>query len=189
MRPVFDPKGQGFRRLSSASCSFEVESTLFKLSDERRTLTTTARKGEAFSLRPALIQVCSLNLALAADCSDYAAVGCQFLDFGFTRLEQCVGASTAEQVLKRLAEHDLWTLVASSQGGLFGPDPGSRSTAFELFHDRLRLCREIKIGALVVWWDASGLVKITGQRQVQQSLTEIANLADQADVRERETNE
>ena len=92
-------------------------------------------------MKPALSQICSLDSAFETDVAEYAASECLAIDGWFTKLEQYLEGRTTADVRNLLNRHGVEMPVASFQGGLLSSQGESLELAWQLFRQRLDLCR------------------------------------------------
>ena len=132
---------------------------------------------------PALSQVCSLPSPFDSDIADYAAGACRTIELWLGKLETYLETHSVDDVARLLAEHEVTAPVASFQGGLLISQNEARRAHWEHFARRLELCRQLKIGTLVVAGDLFGPLAHDDLTRAQASLVEAAALAAQAGVR------
>jgi 4-hydroxyphenylpyruvate dioxygenase len=134
-------------------------------------------------VRPTLSQVCSLAASFDKDVEDYAAGACRMIEIWLGKLETYLESHSIDDVKKLLELHGVETPVASFQGGLLDTQGDARREHWKLFARRLELCRELKIGTLVVACDTAAPLDHTAIERVNGSLREAAEQAARHDVR------
>ncbi|MEX2175155.1 MAG: sugar phosphate isomerase/epimerase family protein [Pirellulaceae bacterium] len=126
---------------------------------------------------PTLSQVCCLNSPFDRDLEDFAAGQCRSVEVWLTKLETYLEAHTLRDVRFWLDRLEISLPVASFQGGLLASQGDARREAWELFARRLELCRELRIGTIVVSCDVPAPLSQTTIERVQASLVQIAQEA------------
>ena len=134
-------------------------------------------------MKPTLSQVCSLNSAFDLDIEDYAAGQCVSIELWLTKLERFLHFSSVALIREILAQQGVTVEVASYQGGLLTSQGDARIAAWDLFKTRLKLCHDLKIKTLVVACDAHGALSQQDFERVQSSLRQVAEIAQEHDVR------
>jgi sugar phosphate isomerase/epimerase len=105
---------------------------------------------------PSLSQVCTLHSSFSQDIEDFAAGQCRAVDVWLTKLEDYLASGrSVNEVRDLLLAHEVTAPVASFQGGLFGAGELARDS-WKHFTQRLKLCRDLGIGTLVVACDILG---------------------------------
>src|SRR5690242_13869487 len=104
----------------------------------------------------ALSQVCTLSSPFDRDIEDFAAGHCPAIEVWLGKLETFLETHTRDDVRRLLDAHSMAAPVASYQGGLLTSQGDGRWMHWEHFAQRLELCRELKIGTLVVACDVAG---------------------------------
>lgn len=132
---------------------------------------------------PTLSQVCCLNSRFDADIEDFAAGQCRSVEVWLTKLEDYLTRHSIAEVREWLARFEVQTPVASYQGGLLASQGDRRQEAWALFLRRLDLCRELKIGTLVVACDISPPLSAQTIERVQVSLVQVAQEAQRRGIR------
>ena len=125
-------------------------------------------------MKPCLAQVCSLNSPFEKDVEDYAAGACRTIEVWFTKLETYLTSYSIADVKALCDKHEVAIPVASFQGGLLTSQGERRKEAWELFGRRLKLCRELNIGTLVVACDIPAPLEQMDLERAQMSLVNIA---------------
>jgi 2-keto-myo-inositol isomerase len=136
-----------------------------------------------FEMQPALAQVCSLNSPFAQDVEDYAAGACRAIEVWLTKLETYVEKYSVAQAKSLCRQHEVTLPVASFQGGLLTSQGEFRREAWDSFGRRLKLCRELEIGTIVIAGDIAGPLAQADLDRVQVSLQQAAILGAQHNVR------
>ena len=134
-------------------------------------------------MQPCLAQVCSLNSPFEKDVEDYAAGACPTIEAWFTKLEAYLASHSIADVLALCQEHGVSLPAASFQGGLLTSQGERRKEAWDLFGRRLRLCRELHIGTMVVACDIPAPLAQADVDRAQTSLVHIAAEADKLGLR------
>ena len=132
---------------------------------------------------PTLSQVSCLSSPFDRDLEDFAGAGCQSVEVWFTKLETYLETHTPKDVRYWLEKTRLKLAVASFQGGLLASQAEQRQVAWELFHRRLELCRELDIGTVVVACDVPAPLSQQTIERVQVSLVQVAQEAGQRGLR------
>jgi 2-keto-myo-inositol isomerase len=104
-------------------------------------------------MRPCLAQVSTLNAPFAQDVEDYAAGACREIEVWLTKLENYLREHSLDALRGLMAEHEVSFPVAAGQGGLLTSQAEARAASWKLFDERLRLCREVGIGTIVIAGD------------------------------------
>lgn len=128
-------------------------------------------------MKPCLSQVCSLPSPLEQDVEDYAAGRCDAIELWFTKLENFLKAHAVEDLKRLLQEHGVAAPVASFQGGILASQGEQRKAAWELFEQRLELCRQLDIETVVVACDVPAPLRQSDIERVQVSLVQAAQQA------------
>jgi sugar phosphate isomerase/epimerase len=123
---------------------------------------------------PTLSQVCSLNVPFGKDLEDYASGQCQSIEIWFTKLEEYLKVHSVAQTRELLDSLGIRAAVASYQGGLLVSQGETRKLAWELFTQRLELCRALDIETVVVACDIHGALTQQDVDRARQSLVQIA---------------
>jgi len=123
---------------------------------------------------PALAQVCSLPSPFEKDIADYAAGKCGAIELWLTKLETFLQSHSLDDVRRLLAESEMTAPVASYQGGLLASQGEQRREAWQLFEQRLELCRELKVQAIVVACDVPRPLDQQTLDRVHASLVQVA---------------
>jgi 2-keto-myo-inositol isomerase len=132
---------------------------------------------------PAVSQVCCLNSPFDRDLEDLTAAGCTQVEVWLTKLEIYLESHQFKDIHYWVEKTKLSLPVASFQGGLLASQGELRREAWQLFARRLKLCKELGIGTIVVACDVpSPLTQQTIER-VQLSLVQVAEEAGKAGVR------
>lgn len=134
-------------------------------------------------MQPCLAQVCSLNSPFEKDVEDYAAGACHAIEAWFTKLETYLASHTIADVKSLCQLHGVSLPVASFQGGLLTSQGERRKEAWDLFQRRLRLCRELEIGTVVVACDIAPPLEQTDVERAQTSLVNVASEAGRLGLR------
>jgi 2-keto-myo-inositol isomerase len=132
---------------------------------------------------PTLAQVCTLNSAFADDVREYAAGQCRSLELWFTKLENVLREKDVQHVRQLLQENDMAAPVASFQGGLLDSQGAARREAWDLFERRLDICQQLAVQTVVVACDISGPLAQIDLERVQVSMTQVAQLAGNRQLR------
>jgi 4-hydroxyphenylpyruvate dioxygenase len=132
---------------------------------------------------PTISQVCCLNSPFDRDLEDFAAAGCQSVEVWLTKLETYLQTHTVKDVRYWLDRLRLSLPVASMQGGLLASQGEARREAWELFERRLKLCRELKIGTIVIACDVPPPLTQQTIERVEMSLRQVAQEASKHGVR------
>jgi 4-hydroxyphenylpyruvate dioxygenase len=134
-------------------------------------------------MHPCLAQVCSLNSPFEKDVEDYAAGACHAIEVWLTKLETYLTTHTIGDVKALCEAHEMALPVASLQGGLLTSQGDQRKEAWDLLGRRLKLCRELGIGTIVVSCDIPAPVAQADLDRVRLSLHGLATEAANSDVR------
>jgi 4-hydroxyphenylpyruvate dioxygenase len=134
-------------------------------------------------MTPAISQVCCLNSPFDRDLEDFAGAGCQAVEVWLTKLETYLKSHTLKDVRYWLEKTRLSLSVASFQGGLLASQGDKRREAWDLFSQRLDLCRELNIGTIVVACDVPAPLDQQTIERVQVSLTQVAQEAGRRGLR------
>lgn len=134
-------------------------------------------------MQPALSQVCSLPSPLEKDIEDYAAGQCRAVELWLGKLESYLEGHTVDDVRRLLDEREMTAPVASFQGGLLLSQGDARREHWDHFERRLALCRQLKVGTLVVAGDLMGPLAQQDLDRALISLRQAANSAGEAGVR------
>ena len=126
---------------------------------------------------PALSQVCSLNAPFGEDLQDYAAGHCDCVELWLTKLGEYLKTHPVAEVRRLLDTLRLRAPVASLQGGLLTSQGEARKVAWELFEQRLEICRELEVQTLVVACDIQGPLRQADLERARQSLVQVAQAA------------
>jgi 2-keto-myo-inositol isomerase len=132
---------------------------------------------DLLQMLPTLSQVCSLNAPFGMDLQDYAAGQCHSVEIWLTKLEEFLKTHEIADVRRLLDEQQMQAPVAGFQGGLLTSQGEARKAAWELFEQRLTLCRELGISTLVVACDIQAPLQQSDLERVRQSLLQIAQAA------------
>jgi 2-keto-myo-inositol isomerase len=132
---------------------------------------------------PTLSQVCSLSSPFEKDLEDYAAGHVTSVELWFTKLENYVASHSTKAVRELLDQFGLTAPVVSFQGGLLTSQGDARREAWEQFHKRIALCREIGIGTIVIAGDILPPLDQVGLDRVQTSLVQVAQACGAAGLR------
>ena len=127
-------------------------------------------------MRPTLAQVCSLNSGFADDVKDYAAGHCHSIELWLTKLENYLHNHSVDDVHRLLEDNEMSAPVASFQGGLLASQGEARREAWELFDRRVELCRQLRVGTIVVACDVPEPFSQMDLDRVQVSLVQLAQL-------------
>jgi len=134
-------------------------------------------------MQPALSQVCSLHSRFEQDVEDFAAGQCRAIDIWLTKLEEYVKRNSVAAAKALLAEHGVVPVSGSFQGGLLASQGESRRAAWELFEQRLDLCRAVGIPLLVIAGDIPPPLDQATIERVQVSLQQAAQAAGRRGLR------
>ena len=134
-------------------------------------------------MKPALSQVCSLAGPFEKDVTDYAAGRCDAIELWFGKLEGYLESHTPADVRRLLDDAGMAAPVASFQGGLLVSQGDARREHWQHFERRLSLCRELRVGTLIVAADLQGAVEQHDLERAVTSLRQAADWAAQHDVR------
>ena len=134
-------------------------------------------------MKPALAQVCSLNSPLEMDVEEYAAGKCQAIELWVGKLDTYLDNHSPADLRDLLARHGVVAPVASFQGGLLSGQGEFRKQHWEAFSQRLRQCRELDIGTLVLAGDIHEPLDQQTLDRIKVSLSEAARLAAESGVR------
>jgi len=134
-------------------------------------------------LIPALSLVNSLPAPLETQLEDYAAGKCAVVELWLTKVEEFLKSHSQQQFLELLGQHGITAPVASFQGGLLESQGERRVAAWDLFRQRLELCRQINVKTLVLACDIPAPLSQTTIERVQISLQQAAQEAAQAGLR------
>ncbi len=132
---------------------------------------------------PALSLVNSLAAPLEKQLEDYAAGKCTAIELWLTKVEEYLKTHSPEQFTGLLQRHGLSAQVASFQGGILESQGERRAEAWQLFRQRLDLCRILGVTTLVVACDVPPPLSQTVIERVQVSLQQAALEAEQRCVR------
>ena len=132
---------------------------------------------------PTLSQVCCLNSPFDRDLEDFAAGQCRSVEVWLTKLEEYLKSHTLQDVRFWLDKLGVQLPVASFQGGLLATQGDARHEAWELFDKRLDLCREVRIGTIVVACDVPEPLSQQTIERVQMSLVQVAQAAGRRGLR------
>jgi sugar phosphate isomerase/epimerase len=132
---------------------------------------------------PAISQVCSLSSPFEKDIEAYAAARCPAVELWLTKWEDYLQRASPADFLRLLDEHQVRAPVASVQGGLLVTQGAARKEAWDLLERRLALCRELRVGTLVVAADIMGPVTGPDVDRAQRSLEQLAGQAERHQVR------
>ena len=125
----------------------------------------------------ALSQVSTLHSPFADDVEEFSASECNSIDAWLTKLEQYVADHSLDRARQLLDECGVTMPVASFQGGLLHTQGDQRKEAWQLFEQRLALCRELKIGTMVVACDVPIVESSQDFSRIQMSLAQAAEQA------------
>lgn len=134
-------------------------------------------------MKPAIAQVCSLNSPFEQDVADYAAGACPAIEIWLGKLETYLERHSLDDVRRLLDEHQVEAPVASFQGGLLTSQGAARQEHWNHFERRLQLCRQLRIGTLVVAGDIFGPISEQDLERASLSLGQAAVRAGECDVR------
>jgi 2-keto-myo-inositol isomerase len=134
-------------------------------------------------MRPTLSQVCSLNASFGDDLRDYAAGHCQSVEIWLTKLAEYLKSHSVADVRRLLDELQMQAPVASWQGGLLTSQGEMRKAAWELFEQRLELCRELDTSTIVVVCDIQAPLDQSAIERARASLVQIAQAAGRRQLR------
>ncbi len=134
-------------------------------------------------MKPAIAQVGSLPASFEDDLTEYAAGHCPAVEVWFTKLENHLQQHSPASVLELLAEQQIEIPVASFQGGLLASQAEPRREAWELFARRLEMCRELKIGTVVIACDVPHPLTQDAIERTQASLLQVAQEAGRRGLR------
>jgi len=126
---------------------------------------------------PAISQICTLNSSFEDDIADYAAAKCEHVEIWLTKLESYLKDHSLDDVRRIRDENHVSFPAASFQGGLFELEEQKRALAWQLFLDRLELCKQLEIPTLVVAADIAGALSQEMLDGLVPRLTEIASEA------------
>jgi 4-hydroxyphenylpyruvate dioxygenase len=132
---------------------------------------------------PTLSQVCSLNAPFGEDLQDYAAGHCHSVEIWLTKLAEYLKSHSVADVRRLLDELQMHAPVASLQGGLLTSQGAMRKEAWELFEQRLDLCRQIGTSTLVVACDISAPLDQAAIERARASLVQIAQTTGRRQMR------
>jgi 4-hydroxyphenylpyruvate dioxygenase len=132
---------------------------------------------------PTISQVCCLNSPFDRDLEDFAGAGCPSVEVWLTKLETYLESHALKDVQYWLEKTRLTLSVASFQGGLLASQGEARREAWELFTRRLKLCRELNIGTIVVACDVPPPLAQQTIERVQASLVQVAQECGQRGLR------
>lgn len=132
---------------------------------------------------PAISQVCSLNSPFDKDVEDYAAGHCRAIDVWLTKLENYLAQHSIDDVRRLLEQNQMTAPVASYQGGLLASQGDARREAWNLFDQRLEMCRAVGITTLVVAADVPQPLDQLSIDRVYVSLQQAAQRAADFQVR------
>jgi 4-hydroxyphenylpyruvate dioxygenase len=132
---------------------------------------------------PTLSQVCSLHSPFDRDLEDFAAGQCHSVEVWLTKLEEYLRSHTLADVRFWLDKFGMQLPVASYQGGIVASQGEARREAWELLARRLDLCRDLRIGTLVVACDVPAPLTQQTIERVQVSLTQLAQEAGRRGLR------
>lgn len=134
-------------------------------------------------MTPALAQVCSLHSPFEKDIEDYAAGACRTIEVWLGKLETYLERHSLDDVRGLLDTHEVATPVASFQGGLLLSQGEARREHWSHFQRRLELCRELRVGTLVVAGDIVGPLTQQDLDRAQASLVQAAERAGGSGIR------
>jgi 4-hydroxyphenylpyruvate dioxygenase len=134
-------------------------------------------------MKPAISQICCLHSPFDRDLEDFAAAGYKQVEVWLTKLETYLQNHTLSDVRYWLEKTQLALSVASFQGGLLASQGDARREAWDLFARRLDLCRELKIGTIIVACDVPLPLAQQTMERVQMSLVQVAHEAGKRDMR------
>ncbi len=128
-------------------------------------------------MKPALSQVCSLAGPFEKDVTDYAAGRCDAIELWFGKLEGYLESHTPADARRLLDDAGMSAPVASFQGGLLISQGDARREHWQHFERRLSLCRELRVGTLIVAADLQGAIE---QHDLERAVTSLRQAADRA---------
>src|SRR5688500_20377061 len=99
---------------------------------------------------PTISQVCCLTSSFEKDIEDFAAGHSGSVEIWLTKLENYLQSHSLADVGSLLSRFEMAASVASFQGGLLASQGERRKEAWDLFTRRLELCRELRIGTIVI---------------------------------------
>lgn len=134
-------------------------------------------------MQPCLAQVCSLNSSFEKDVEDYAAGACRAIEVWFTKLETYLASHSLDDVRSLCELHGVALPVASFQGGLLTSQGERRKEAWDLFQRRLKMCRDLGIGTVVVACDIASPLEQSDLERAQMSLVNAASEAGKLGLR------
>jgi 4-hydroxyphenylpyruvate dioxygenase len=132
---------------------------------------------------PTLSQVCSLNAPFGDDLEDYAAGQCHSVELWLTKLGEYLKSHTPADVRRLLDDLQMQAPVASWQGGLLTSQGAMRKEAWDLFEQRLDLCREVGTSTIVVVCDIQAPLDQTAIERARASLLQVAQAAGRRQLR------
>jgi 4-hydroxyphenylpyruvate dioxygenase len=132
---------------------------------------------------PTISQVCCLNSTFDRDLEDFTAAGSQSVEVWLTKLETYLQTHTVKDVRYWLDRLRQSLPVASMQGGILASQGDARREAWELFERRLKLCRELNIGTIVIACDVPPPLTQQTIERVEMSLRQVAQEASKHGVR------
>jgi 2-keto-myo-inositol isomerase len=134
-------------------------------------------------MRPTLAQVCTLHSGFAEDIQEFAAGKCSSVELWLTKLENFLQAKSISDVHQLFSEFGVTAPVASYQGGLLASQGEARREAWELFEERLEICRQLNVETVVVACDIPAPLHQTDLDRVQASLVQLGQLAGKYELR------
>ena len=134
-------------------------------------------------MKAAISLACSMQAPLEQDLKDYQAARCGAVELYFGKLEQYLATHSLDAMRHLLAASELEMPVAAFQGGLLDSEGEARREAWQLFERRLELCRALGVGTVVVAGDVQRPVDAALVARVQDSLVQVAELAERHEVR------
>jgi 2-keto-myo-inositol isomerase len=105
------------------------------------------------------------------------------MDIWLTKLETYLESHSLDQVRKLWDTHGMSVPVASFQGGILASQGEARREAWQLFEQRLELCRNLGIETLVISGDVPGPLDAMTIQRVHVSLGQAAQRAAASQVR------
>jgi 4-hydroxyphenylpyruvate dioxygenase len=128
-------------------------------------------------MKPAISQVCTLSSSFERDLDELTKAACQYVEIWLPKLETYLETHSLDEAAATLADHRLAAPVASYQGGLLVSQGEARRESWELFEQRLDICRALGVETLIVAADIIGQLDEMALERAQTSLMQAAELA------------
>ncbi len=134
-------------------------------------------------MTPAISQICTLHASFEKDVEDYAAGQVRAMEIWLTKLETYLQSHALDDVRRLCDKHEMTLPVASFQGGLLVSQGEARREHWDLFARRLELCRQLRIGTLIVAGDVLGPIDQQDFDRLRFSLVDATKCASEYGVR------